>query len=163
MNPTTVIGIGNPYRGDDGAGIAVAGRLKHEQGLRVLQLDGDTASLLEALQTCERAIVIDAMCSGAMPGTVRRYNALHEPLPTKTLASTHGLGLAEALALGKVFNTLPDPLEFIGIEGSCFEHGAGLSPAVLDAVGTVTSDLLSRLLTQGFHRPESASPCTSTA
>ena len=163
MTPLTVIGIGNPYRGDDGAGRAVAGRLEHKAGLHVLQMDGDASLLLEVLQTCERAIVIDAMRSGAAPGTVRRYNALCEPLPTSAQASTHGLGLAEALALGKVFDTLPRQLEFIGIEGSCFEHGANLSPAVLAAVGAVADDLQARPLTQGSGHPESASPCTSTA
>jgi hydrogenase maturation protease len=49
-------------------------------------------------------------------------------------ASTHGLGVAEAVALGDALGRLPRRLIIIGIEGRRFEVGADLSPEVARAV-----------------------------
>jgi hydrogenase maturation protease len=76
--------------------------------------------------------VIDAVRSGAPPGTIHRLDG--DPPAAMRLGSTHAIGLAEAIELGRALDRLPAHLELYGIEGAHFETGAELSPEVARAV-----------------------------
>lgn len=103
--------------------------------LRVVELAGGATELLEAWAGEPAVVVVDAMASGAPPGTVRRFDAVREPLPAAPAgASTHGLGLAEAVGLARTLGRLPARLVLVGIEGADFSPGRGLTPAVAAAV-----------------------------
>lgn len=126
----TVIGIGNPDRGDDGVGLLVAERFSAPE-VEVLKTRGGAGELLDLLGGRQVVYLVDAVSSGAPPGTLHR---LVPPLPAFVSAhSTHGLGLAEALELGRVLGNLPDSLVVIGIEGRSYDPGAPLSPEVRQA------------------------------
>ena len=130
-----MIGVGNDDRRDDAAGLATARRLRSERGARVIEQAGGAAELLEAWAGEPSVIVVDAMISGAPVGTVRRFDARREPLPAAPAgASTHGLGLAEAVGLARALDRLPARLVLVGIEGADFSPGRGLTPAVAAAV-----------------------------
>jgi hydrogenase maturation protease len=73
--------------------------------------------------------------------------------PRRSGTSTHGFGLAEAVALARSFGTLPGRCRLIAIEAAGFEHGADLSPAVAEAVAVVTDEIAGML----------EGTCTSTA
>ena len=123
-----MIGIGNAWRGDDGAGPAVAAAL----GGKVTD---DPAGL----------IVVDASRSGAEPGTVHRFDASAGPLPAgATRCSTHAFGVAEAIELARVLDRLPARLDVYAIEGAAFGQGEGLSAAVERAVAGVARELAAR-------------------
>ncbi|MGZ8648627.1 MAG: hydrogenase maturation protease [Solirubrobacteraceae bacterium] len=128
-----VIGVGNAARGDDAAGVIAARRLGG------LEHEGDPVALLHVWCDADTAIVIDAVSSGAPPGTVHRFDATAAPLPTKLRgsSSTHALGLAEAIELGRTLGQLPARLIVYGIEGERFEAGAELTPAVAAAIEAV--------------------------
>jgi hydrogenase maturation protease len=135
-----VIGIGNAYRSDDGVGPAVARALhaKDLPGVRCKEDPGDTLSLIEQWDTADTVILIDAVSSGAEPGTIYRFDALAQPIPTNvSLRSTHSLGLAEALSIAAVLHRLPSRLLVYGIEGKHFGTGVRLSPQVEDAMKTI--------------------------
>jgi hydrogenase maturation protease len=137
--PVLIVGVGNAYRRDDGAGLAAAARLAEAAGAPVALHDGlgDGTALLETWRGAETVILLDATRSGAPAGTVHRLDGAPEAVARRAAdphASTHALGLADAIALGAVLRRLPRRLVIIGIEGSCFEHGVGLSPAVGRAV-----------------------------
>jgi hydrogenase maturation protease len=85
--------------------------------------------------------VIDAVSSGAEPGTVHRFDASRTPLPAslRRASSTHALGLAEAIELGRALDRLPARVIVYGIEGERFEAGAALTPAVAAAVEAVAA------------------------
>lgn len=124
----TVIGVGNPDRGDDGVGLLVAERFE-APGVEVLKARGEAAELLSLLNGRHTVYLVDAISSGSPPGTVHR---LVPPLPASIAAhSTHGLGLAQALELGQVLGTLPAALVVVGIEGGSYTPGAPLSPEAL--------------------------------
>ena len=78
-----VIGVGNAYRGDDGAGPAVIALLKVEElpGVQLLVCDGDCSALLDAWHEAGAVVLIDAVSSGAPPGTIYRFDALAQALP----------------------------------------------------------------------------------
>jgi hydrogenase maturation protease len=128
-----VIGIGNAARGDDAAGLIAARRIGG------LEHEGDPAALLDLWAGADLAVVIDAVSSGAPPGTVHRFEATSTPLPThlRSSSSTHALGLAEAIELGRALGRLPGRLVVFGIEGERFEAGVEVSQAVAAAAEAV--------------------------
>jgi hydrogenase maturation protease len=133
MSGTLVIGIGNASRRDDGAGLFAANILRGQSppGVEVRLNAPDAAALLEAWDGAGLAVVIDAVSSGAEPGTVHRFDAPDARLPAlNRRGSTHALGLGEAIALGQALGRLPVRLVVYGIEGSDFGHGDTLSPEV---------------------------------
>lgn len=146
--PSLVLAVGNPYRRDDGAGLAVARRLEGRlpSGARMLVREGDLAAALEDWDGVGLLVAIDASCSGAPAGTIHRHDAGKGPLPaTFSRGSTHAFGLAEALELARVLGTLPDRVRVFGIEGRDFAHGEGLSPEVEAALAPVADEVLQEL------------------
>ncbi len=138
MIDTLIIGVGNPERGDDGAGIAVARVLKERvgPGVRVVELGLEAFGLIDLLRSARSIIVIDAAQSGAAPGTIHRFDARSAPLPAGVFrcASTHDLGITNAIELGRALSLLPEEIVVFGIEGEHFTRRASLSPAVEAAV-----------------------------
>ena len=63
-----VIGVGNAARGDDAAGLLAARRLGG------IELEGDPTALLDLFDGIDEAAVVDAVRSGAAPGTVHRFD-----------------------------------------------------------------------------------------
>ncbi|GIV16508.1 MAG: peptidase M52 [Armatimonadota bacterium] len=145
---TLLIGIGNPYRQDDGAGIAAVRRLRYllPETIQCLECTGDLTTLLDAWQGYERVILIDAMHSGRAAGEVVHFEVSRQPLPANTrFSSTHAMGLNEMLALAHALNQVPPELVIYGIEGQHFGEGEGLSPEVAKAVEDVVRYILEDL------------------
>jgi hydrogenase maturation protease len=131
-----VIGVGNAWRRDDAAGLEAAHRLG---GTAV---EGDVADLVEALAGQDEVVIVDAVSGGAAPGTV---TVLAPPLPPELFAaSTHVLGLADALELARALGKLPPRVLVYGIEGADFGTGEGLTDAVAAAVARVVEEVAAR-------------------
>lgn len=143
-----VIGIGNADRGDDAAGLAVARGIRDATGRRdvtVAELIGDQLALLDAWDGARDVYIIDAVCSGGVPGTVYSFDA-RQPLDTRFRhCGTHTFSLADVIELARALGRLPARLIGYGIEGAAFELGVGLSPEVEAAVKAVTSRILGEL------------------
>jgi len=143
-----VIGVGNDYRHDDAVGFIVARHLREKnfQHITVREMSGEGAALIAAWQGADRVIIVDAVQSGAAPGTIFRVEAHREPIPTNFFHySTHAFGVAEAIELARALNQLPQCLLMYGIEGKDFEAGEGLSPVVKEAVEEVVRLVLREL------------------
>jgi hydrogenase maturation protease len=139
-----VIGVGNAWRGDDGAGLAVARRVRESRpdGVEVREVEGDASALMDAWTDADRVVVVDAAASGAPPGTVRRFDARSESLPARAVrSSTHAFGVADAVELARALGRLPDRLDVYAIEGATFTAGDRLSPAVERAVEELAAAL----------------------
>jgi len=135
-----VLGVGNEYRGDDGAGIAVARRLRERflAKVTVLEESGEGAALMDSWRGADWVMLVDAVRSGARPGTIHRLDACAAPVPMGFFHySTHAFSVAEAIELARSLGQLPPCLIVYGIEGENFTGGDGLSPAVEKAVETV--------------------------
>ena len=134
-----VVGVGNAFRGDDGVGLEVVRLL---EGVRTFECEGEPVSLLDTWTGFERVFVVDAMQSGAAPGTVRRIDVGEEPLPDDLRGpSTHLLGIGEAVELARALGRLPRQLVLYGIEGARWDTGAELSPPVAAAALRVAADV----------------------
>jgi hydrogenase maturation protease len=128
-----IIGLGNDYRGDDSVGRALARRLQAIAGdsVRVLEESGEGVALIEAWKGGDFVILIDAVHSGGVPGTIHRFDAAMQPIPGSFFHySTHAFSVAEAVELARALNQLPPRLVIYGIEGKNFDSRVGLSPEV---------------------------------
>ena len=141
---TLIIGVGNEYRGDDGVGLVVARRLRKSAPAhtRIIEQSGEGAALMEAWKNTGNVIIIDAVHSGAAPGTVFRFDAGEQAIPVKFFHySTHAFSVAEAVELARALHQLPARLTVYGIEGKTFEAGAALSAEVEKAAPEVINQI----------------------
>ncbi len=143
---TLVAGIGSIILGDDGVGVHAARQLK-ARGLGpeidVAELGTAGLGLLDIAQGYERLILLDAMVSGAPPGTVHQLSgdqlnrAVH-------LGPGHDADLSTAVALGqRLLGTyMPREVRVIAVEAAELNRFserltpevAAAVPAVVDAV-----------------------------
>jgi hydrogenase maturation protease len=140
-----VIGIGNAYRGDDGVGLVAARRLKDEglTAFRVLEHHGGGTDLMDSWEGADAVILLDAVQSGAPPGTLHRWDAILQRLPVMAFrGSSHAFSLAEAVEMARVLGRLPKHLVVYGVEGRDFKAGTGLSSEVQGAVGHLVERVL---------------------
>ena len=145
---TVVIGLGKPDRGDDAVGRLVAVRLRDRvpDAVTVVEQDGEATRLVDRLGGTASAILVDATISGAVVGTVHRFDVAHDPLPPgKSGTSTHGLGLAEAIELARVLGSLPPRCIVYAVEVRSFELGSALSPEVAAAADEVVERVLAEV------------------
>jgi hydrogenase maturation protease len=140
----TVIGVGNSYRRDDGAGLAVAKQVRaRESGVRVEACEQEPSRLIDAWAAADVAVVVDAVSSGAAPGTVHRFDASAAAVPASVFrGSTHALGVGEVIEVARALGRLPARVLVYGIEGEEFTAGRGLTPAVAAAVESLVPELV---------------------
>ncbi|MGO9778458.1 MAG: hydrogenase maturation protease [Streptosporangiaceae bacterium] len=150
-----VIGIGNAYRGDDAAGLAVADRVRvaAPPGVEVLRYEGEPVSLIDRWDRARSVYLVDAVSSGGEPGSIYRFDATGLPLGAPfSRRGTHAFGVAETIELARALGRLPLQLIGYGIEGRSFGPGAGLSPEARRAVSIASARLLKEVMA-GVIRP----------
>jgi hydrogenase maturation protease len=153
-----IIGVGNPYRRDDGVGPAVIVRLRERipagadgrsasspAGVRLEESDGEPSQLLELWSGAELALVVDAVrTTDGRPGRIHRRQ-LDNVGPVGSPASSHRVDLGDAVALAQAVDGMPKTLVLYGIEVVDTSFGPGLTPAVEAAVDEVATEILARL------------------
>ena len=130
-----ILGIGSPF-GDDRVGWVALEMLQRSAvlaaagggGVAFTALDRPGALLLAHWHDANCVIVVDAVRSGAPPGTRHRLEP-GEWAATESVSS-HGFGLASALELARVLGDLPSHLVLYGIEIDPTCSGFSLSEPV---------------------------------
>lgn len=148
---TLVIGLGNPLVTDDSAGLRVIERLRTLLGDRPdVTVDEDYwggLRLMERMIGFDRVVVVDAICTGAAPGTIHRLKT--SDLPTQRSASAHDVNLPTALAFGRQAGVaLPtdDQIVLVGIEADdVVNFSETCTPAVEAAVPVAVREVLETL------------------
>lgn len=129
-----IICCGNADRGDDAAGLLVARRLQ-AIGIPAREESGEGLALMASWEGADDVILVDAVVTGAVPGSIQMWDARTAPVIRDVfLCSTHGFGVADAIELARALGQLPARLMVYGIEAREFSPGAAPSPAVLEAV-----------------------------
>ncbi len=144
-----IIGVGNRFRSDDGAGPTVLDRLKSmgEGGSHLVEATGEGAALMHAWEGAHRVILIDAARSGGPPGEIVRFDVHREGLPSRYFHySTHAFSVAEAIELARALGVLPRSMVVYGIEGRRFEAGTALSPEVSRAAEIVADRIRDEIM-----------------
>lgn len=132
MKPVRIIGVGSPF-GADALGLAASERLRadgladdYPSGLvSIVICDRCGVGLLEEIRDAGLAILIDAARFGAVPGHIRRFGN-REIEEAEAITSSHALGVAEVLALGRSLDALPLRLILYGIEIGQEENTNGI-------------------------------------
>lgn len=148
---TVIIGMGNPLLSDDGVGIAVAHavaeRMKGRMSLAVTELHTGGIRLMEAMAGFRRAVVVDAMLSGALPGTVLSFDPAGF-VTTKNTFSSHDTDFATAFDLGLMAGiSLPEQVSFWGIEAREFDlFGESFTDEVAAALPGAVDKIVAELV-----------------
>jgi len=153
---TLVLGLGNPLLGDDGVGWTVAEEVRHRlaaadgaPGVEVDCVALGGIGLMERMLGYERAVLVDAVCSGKQPvGSVghRRLEELEDPSAGHT-TSPHDVSLQTALSLGRRLGaSVPRSVVVVTVEtGPARRFSERLSARVAAAVPRAAADVLAAL------------------
>ena len=136
-----VIGAGNDFRSDDAVGPVAAKKIFQifPEQVKLIKSISDSTHLIEEWKKYKYVYFIDAIRSGARPGTVFRYDALEEEIPEEIVSdiSTHSFNLKDTIELGRKLGRLPENLIIFGIEGKNFEYGTEFSDEIKPAIGSI--------------------------
>lgn len=139
-----VLGVGNPMRSDDAAGVLVARLLLQ----RDLATEAERLLIVEAGQAPENrtgelrkfrpdvVLITDAADLGERPGTVQW---IPEEYIDGMTASTHSLPLSMLSRYLKL--ELKCTVAVLGIQAASNEVGEGVSPEVLEAIHEIVDEL----------------------
>lgn len=135
MRAVRVIGCGNPDAGDDALGLMAVRAVRADLPPEVDVSEARSAvRIIDLLEGTRSVILVDAVRSGGESGGfVRIDGAQNMPSQLRSSLSSHGFGVAEALAVATAVGPLPR-LVFLGLEAETVEAGAGLSPQVTSAL-----------------------------
>lgn len=151
-----IVGIGNPYRGDDAAGWAVIDGLKDTIGsaIELIKERGGVAELIDIFSRYKSVYLVDACRSGGFVGSWRRIDVHKQPIMEENAqTSTHGFSLSQAISLAKNLDQLPNKLILYAINGDNYSISNELSPAVAKSVDSVIKAIL---------KEEDIQSCTNT-
>jgi hydrogenase maturation protease len=158
-----IIGTGSPF-GDDSLGWAAAEALRHALAMdddsfkciEVSILDRPGAMLPLHWQGADIVILLDAVRSGATPGTRHCLDARDLP-DTSMLCSSHGFGIASAIGLAHALGNMPSNLLLRGMEADPVWRGFGLSSVVAAALPSFVAEIAQEALAlAGFYSPTAA-------
>ncbi|HSR46722.1 MAG TPA: hydrogenase maturation protease [Anaerolineales bacterium] len=147
---TLIIGLGNPLLRDDGVGLHIVAALRDRvlpEGTECAEDTHGGLRLMERMIGFDRVVVVDALLSGAEPGTIQQLPL--DGRPTRHSASTHDVDLPTALDVGRRSGAkLPpnDAVQLIGIEAEDVEtFGETMTPAVAAAIPRAVEAVLAAL------------------
>lgn len=144
-SPIRVVGCGSPF-GDDSVGwnavVALRTAVLETSCTIELHAVATPDRLLQILDGRGSLIVIDAMVSGASPGTVVRCRWPDDRLRGDASASSHGLSVPTVLELAARVGCLPAHVVVYAVEGEQRGPETVLSPAVAAAVSAVVAAIL---------------------
>jgi len=129
-----VAGIGNVFLGDDGFGVALAGRLARQDlpaGVEVVDFGIRGMDLALALGDYDAAVLLDATPRGGAPGTLY---VIEPEVADEVAVDAHGMDPVKVLALARAMGMSPPRTLVVGCEPSDQEDAAVLTEPVRAAL-----------------------------
>jgi len=145
------IGIGNEYRCDDAAGIALVKILENQYNSRkntvrsavFFYAGEDTISVVHMLAKYKNLMIADAVVTGSPAGTIFELNLEnHIPEKSEMKLSGHSLDVFDAVRMARELYSINSKIHFIGIEGRNFTQGNRITPEVNAAVNKAAEKIL---------------------
>ncbi len=131
---TLVIGYGNPLRGDDGFGVAVAERVQHllaSEKVAVIVCQQLTPELAEPISAVDTVVFVDVRV-GKPAGVIECERLSPEPF---SVSVTHSLEPAGLLVLAReLYGRVPQNAFLLTVRTTRFQYGEQLSPEVEQAI-----------------------------
>ena len=152
---TVVLGVGNPLLTDEGTGVAALRMLTDQWDFEppVELIDGGTwgLSLLPAVESADRLLIVDAIDVAAVPGTQITLEREQLPRLFAHKLSPHQIDLREVLALAELRGKLPGETVALGIQPASLEWSAELSPTIQREMPALLQRVLERLAHWGHQ------------
>jgi hydrogenase maturation protease len=138
-----VLCLGNRYMRDDGVAMRVAEALKGALGggIVVEECQALDLALLLQYQRASKIIVVDALKSGAPPGSVSRYGIAPRKEALDSLPREHGLKLNDVFDLASATGIVRCPVTIVGVEPKDCGVGEGLTPELEAAIPLVVGEV----------------------
>ena len=149
-----IIGLGNPLMADDGLGLAALEQIRplifHP---RLELVDGGTwgMNLLPIIEDHDHVLLLDAINTGAKPGTLVVLERDEIPRYLGTKVSPHQVDLRDVLALAEFRGKLPLHTVAIGLQPEIVEMRTGISPSVRAHLGDLEAAVFQRISAWGYH------------
>ena len=128
-----VIGLGNPFRSDDGVGLKVASELRKRElpaWIEVVEGGGDELGLIEHLGEADHVVLVDAVCAGGIPGAIHTFSVEGAgSLPVPRNLSLHTFGFHEAIGISRSLGAFAT-MSVVGMEPNSTAPGDRLSETV---------------------------------
>jgi hydrogenase maturation protease len=152
-----VLGIGNLMRTDDGIGVRVVQLIEERYRFpeQVTVMDGGTLGLdlLPWIEDAQRLLIIDAVDTGAPPGTLVRLTGAEIPQALEVKLSPHQLGLRDLLTVASLLGQAPGETVLWGVQPESVEMALQLSPPVEAQLEPLVEKLLEELAAWGISIP----------
>jgi hydrogenase maturation protease len=165
--PLLVLGLGNILLRDEGIGVHVIEALRAAALPADVELcDGGTAgfALLDVLADRRKVIVVDAVDSGAAPGTIVRLTVADLVGRSGVRVSLHEVGFAETLQAAQHLGVAPRELVILGVQPRVVALGLELSPELAQLVAELAKRVVAELEGRGpADRPGMVELATSRA
>ncbi len=134
-----VLALGNDVMGDDAVGLHVARALRSQlpPSVTIREAPVGGFELMELMEGFRHALIIDAISTGAEPGTIHQLTA--EDFRKTVAGSPHYVGLPEVLHLARTLGiSFPDDIRILAIEvADPFEIREGLSSSISESLGRI--------------------------
>ncbi len=144
---TVILGLGNELLGDEGVGVHAVRRLQQEKlpgFVKIIEVGTAILDALPQFEQADRIIVVDAMKSGGLPGTVYKI-PLDQCSGSACIASMHGFDIFRVLALAERHE--PPPVTVFGVEPQSLGWSMDLSPQVADSMPYLIEAVLKEIQT----------------
>lgn len=143
-----ILGLGNELLSDDGVGVLAARRLREEleDQAEVVESSLSGISLIELFAGYQKAIVLDAICTGRHPvGSILEFSP--EDLGEVIAPSPHYSGLPEILALARQLEVeFPKEIKILAVEtADTTTLGGPLSDLVAAAITPLVEQVTSQV------------------
>jgi len=128
-----LLGLGNLMRTDDAIGMLTLNTLAGSNLLppEVRVIEGGTLGLdlLDSLNGISHLLVLDAVDTGATPGTLKRFEGQEiDDLPVSK--SVHLLGFSDLMGALRLMDAAPEKVVLFGVQPASTDWGTVLTPEV---------------------------------
>ena len=152
--PVLVLGMGNILLTDEGLGVRAleAFRARYHVPDGVELLDGGTTGmgLLDDIGGRSHLLVLDAVQTGAPPGTLAVLRGDQVPVYFGRRATPHQLGLSDVLATLELAGEKPANVTVLGIVPDSLELSLELSDTIAAQLDGLVAALVDELTTLGY-------------
>lgn len=153
--PVLILGLGNILIEDEGVGIAAIEYVRQHYQLPadIELLDGGTSgmALLDDLRHRSKLIVVDAVNTGAAPGTLVVLKGDEVPAFFRSKVSPHQLALSDVLAALTLTGDKTADITVIGVVPASLKTRIGLSRLVGAQLKPLADHIIAELESAGFN------------
>jgi hydrogenase maturation protease len=144
-----VLGVGNILLTDEGIGVRTVESLleKYQFSDDVDVVDGGTAGmeLLEIIANKEHVILIDAVNTGAEPGTIVTLIDEEVPALFRSRISPHQLGISDLLGVMSITGETPKHFTLFGVVPFSMATGVELTSEMLPLKDILVNNVVTKL------------------